>query len=286
VLKWIRNYFGFNKSETYGSVFLFLFMGIMLISTPLYEMYLTNSNLPVSQSQLDSVVTKVSAKVEISNDTLFVFDPNLVSIDNLQLLGLQEYLAKRIDKFRLAGGFFYQSSDLYKIYGIDSSWVQKTSSFMVFKTKPVKQVQSDVKPKIEKKISKHDINLADTTQLKSLKGIGTVLSNRIIKFREKLGGFYTMEQLKDVYGLPTELIDNLYQSFFVANDFKPVQIKINTCLKEELASHPYFDWKSADLIINYRKQHFPLKSAEDLLEIPVISPELVKKVTPYLSFEY
>jgi len=261
-------------------------MGIMLISTPLYEMYLTNSNLPVSQSQLDSVVTKVSAKVEISNDTLFVFDPNLVSIDNLQLLGLQEYLAKRIDKFRLAGGFFYQSSDLYKIYGIDSSWVQKTSSFMVFKTKPVKQVQSHVKPKIEKKISKHDINLADTTQLKSLKGIGTVLSNRIIKFREKLGGFYTMEQLKDVYGLPTELIDNLYQSFFVANDFKPVQIKINTCLKEELASHPYFDWKSADLIINYRKQHFPLKSAEDLLEIPVISPELVKKVTPYLSFEY
>jgi len=293
MLKWVRNHLGFSKAETYGTIVIFMFMGILIISTPLYEMYLTAHGLPVSTQLLDSVSLGGSIPAPVSDtlffsDTLFYFDPNTSTPEEFTLLGLPEYLSLRIQKFRNSGMSFRQPKDLYGIYGMDSLWVKRVMPYIKILQgkKDGKGPAKPYKNRQETQNVKIDINKTDTTSLMRIRGIGSVLSKRIIKFRDRLGGFISIQQLSEVYGLSPEVVEKLQESFFVEENFSPVKIDINTSTKENLASHPYFDFKMAELIINFRDQHFPLKSPEDLLQIPKIEPEFLKKISPYLSFAY
>jgi len=282
--RWIRNNFGFSRSETYGTIILFFFIGIMIISTPLYEMYLVKKGLPLNVILLDSLV-QVNEPQE--QDTIFYFDPNTISQEQLQLLGMPQYLAIRFQKFRNAGGRFNKVEDVYGIYGLDSQWVQKVSPYIRFnKSKEFSPKKRSSKRTTQVQSEKKDINLADTTSLKEVRGIGSVLSKRIIKFRDKLGGFVSLDQLSEVYGISPELAEKIKTSFYLEGDFVPKKIEINFCTIENLASHPYLNYKIAEMIINFRDQHYPVKSAVELLPIPQLDSVILKKINPYLSFRH
>jgi competence ComEA-like helix-hairpin-helix protein len=128
-----------------------------------------------------------------------------------------------------------------------------------------------------------NINTADTAQLKKIRGIGSKLSARIVKFRDKLGGFGNMGQLQEVYGLSPEVIDSLQKYTFVESSFRPQQFNVNEATIEQLRQHPYIGFNLARHIIAYRTQHGPFQALEDLQKIKTIDPATFQKIRPYLA---
>jgi competence ComEA-like helix-hairpin-helix protein len=128
-----------------------------------------------------------------------------------------------------------------------------------------------------------ELNTADSTQLETLRGIGPALSARIVKYRNRLGGFYKKEQLLDVYGLDSVKFEELKNQ--VSVDPVTVQkINVNTATFDEMKKHPYLSYKQMNAIIQYRKQHGVYRSVEDLREIAIINEEILRKIEPYLTY--
>jgi competence protein ComEA len=236
------------------------------------------------------------------NSSFFAFDPNQISVNQWKSLGLKPYLAERIEKYRSKGGKFKIKSDLQKIYGFPEdlykrlyAYIQLPESLTDSKvTKEYKQEKStDVisenfpKKEYSKKgntLQTFDINTADTAQLKQIRGIGAVISERIVKFRNSVGGFHSLEQVKEVYGIKDEVYQELSKYALMSKGFEVKKININTATLDLLKAHPYIGYKNAQIIINYRNQHGNYTSADDLLKTKVIDQTQVEKLKPYLVF--
>jgi len=203
---------------------------------------------------------------------LFPFDPNTVSKSGWDSLGVHSYIAERINKYLAKGGCFKSPRDLLKIYGFDSLKLEELLPFIRIKTK--------MKPQIVKL----DLNRADTNQLITLPGIGLYFANKIIDYRSKLGGFYNINQLADIYGLRKSRVDSL--SFFLVVDLEIQRsININKATVEELSKHPYISYREASDIIRFRKRKGVILDLEILLKKKILRESAYKRVKPYLILE-
>jgi DNA uptake protein ComE-like DNA-binding protein len=125
---------------------------------------------------------------------------------------------------------------------------------------------------------------ADSILLQIVPGIGPGLSGRIIKYRENLGGYYSKNQLNEIYGLKPETIEEIWTYF----DFNPLisrKIPINSSDTNQLSAHPYISYGEAKVIIAYRNQHGQFNSVIDLKNIKIFKEEWISRIEPYLSFE-
>jgi competence ComEA-like helix-hairpin-helix protein len=136
--------------------------------------------------------------------------------------------------------------------------------------------------RIKKELFAVDINLADSASLCMLPGIGSKLASRIIHFRDKLGGFYDIEQVAETYGLPDSTYDRI-KPFLNLGTKALVTININEADLSRLRQHPYIGWTIAKALVQYREQHGPFSSVEDISKISAISTDQVKRLIPYLS---
>jgi competence ComEA-like helix-hairpin-helix protein len=135
-----------------------------------------------------------------------------------------------------------------------------------------------------KNIAAIDINLADTSQWIALPGVGSKLAFRIVNFRDKLGGFYSIEQVGETYALPDSTFQKI-KSRLRVNGSSLRTININTATVEQLKMHPYIKWNIANAMIQYRQQHGPYQSVEDLQKIAIVTPEWLQKVAPYFTVQ-
>jgi competence ComEA-like helix-hairpin-helix protein len=215
---------------------------------------------------------------------LFVFNPNTVTVEELEQLGFPQFLAQRIDNYRQKGGRFKLKADLQKIYGMPADLYEQLYNYIDLPEGKTKDTPKEntifTKNNLQKTI---DLNQADTTDLIKLRGIGSKLANRIVSFREKLGGFYDFEQLKEVYGLSPEAIAEMQSRCTLPDKPTVRQLNINTSDEVALKNHPYIGYKLAGLIVAYRKQHGNYKEIEDLLKIKVMTQEQLVKMKPYLA---
>jgi len=129
-----------------------------------------------------------------------------------------------------------------------------------------------------------ELNTADTTILKKVPGIGTVYANRIVKFRESLGGFYSVSQLKEVYGMDEEKYNEL-RAWFKADTSTLRKVRINEASFDSLLYHPYIDYSQARIILKLRRQKGKLSDWESLHLLEEFAKEDKMRLTPYLSFE-
>jgi DNA uptake protein ComE-like DNA-binding protein len=294
---WIKNFFGFTRAQVNGSLVLLLIIVLALFSEPLWHWWASRQpyDFSTDHALLDSLVAHWPEKShpevnESHNATLkrFKFNPNLASMEELVSLGFSSSMAQRIVRYREKGGNFRVKSDLLKIYGIDSSFYLKLSALIELPEKVVlpKKTQSPravFEPKsLSPKIEHFDLNTADTSQLKRIRGIGEKLSLRIVKYRDALGGFITPDQLREVYGLDSVVIGRLREQASVQNDFRPEQIDLNTSTEKEIAAHPYLS-KAARSIVSYRFQHGPFTKVEDIRNIGSLDEKLVNKIMPYIT---
>ena len=289
---WFRHYFGFTTKESKGFLVLMGVLGFVLLLPTLYDAF-EPAPQPIevlvkelkAYSALQILETKqVSAKSTI---TLFTFDPNTSSESDFIRLGLPNFLAKRIVNYRTKGGKFRKAADFAKIYGLRETDFQRLLPYIQLDEIERKEYPKTVyekkvfSPTFSKTI---DLNLADTSDLKRINGIGSVLALRIIKYRNKLGGFANATQLREVYGLDS-LVANLTLSKFVLQDKNLLRrISINQLPSDSLSKHPYIGRKSAKTLTNYRTQHGAFHSKEDILKSKALESDKVEKLMPYLEF--
>ena len=233
------------------------------------------------------------------------FNPNTVNASELLAMNIPAKVINNLLKYRQKGGHFSQKEEFRKIYGLNDSLYIVIAPYLNIdkETSSEKTIVEDdnenktmipendfeiiVKTnpkKIRKELSLFDINTADTSALKKIYGVGDVLSLRIVKYRELLGGFVTKQQLKEVYGLSPETVDNISQRCFIGDHFEPVKIKVNFATVAELKRHPYLSYDDAMSLVNYRSQHGPFQDVQDIHKSKVFSEQQIELITRYFSF--
>lgn len=128
-----------------------------------------------------------------------------------------------------------------------------------------------------------DINTADTSRLQQLRGIGPVFASRIVRYRNSLGGFTSVDQLLEVYGMSYERFSDI-APHIVASPSNIRKISINDASLAQLRQHPYLDYHQALAIIDYRKNVGPIHNADDLLKINLIDLPTARKISPYIQY--
>ncbi len=138
--------------------------------------------------------------------------------------------------------------------------------------------------KVEYAIVKIDLNHCDTSDIKSIPMFGSARAKKVIEYRDQLGGFHSVQQLKEIYILQELESDFLNQYFFVQNnDYQ--KIKINSISYADLKNHPYFDAYLAKQVIKYREKTGPISSLEELQKATNAYASLIEKMRPYISFD-
>jgi competence protein ComEA len=220
---------------------------------------------------------------------LFYFDPNTLSVDGWKKLGVREKTANTIQNYLSKGGRFYKPEDIGKIWGLHEDEVKRLLPYVRIEQKPatgfnkypnVEPGKTYEKPKYT--IATVDINNADTSAFITLPGIGSKLAARIIAFREKLGGFYKIEQVAETYGLPDSTFQKI-KAKLVINGSNVKKLNINTAPVDELKTHPYLRYNIANAIVQYRSQHGNFSAVSDLKKIMMITDDIYNKAAPYLT---
>jgi competence protein ComEA len=219
---------------------------------------------------------------------LFEFDPNTISLEGWKKLGLNEKTAKTIIKYRSKGGRFYKPEDLTRIWTLPPGFYDHIKNYINCESVTSRLEHNSYSNNNnnnnrvwKKEISIIEINQADTNAFIQLPGIGSRLAQRIINFRNKLGGFYSIDQIAETYGLPDSTFKRIRTYLKSGDDVK--KISINESSKEELKAHPYIKWNLANAIIEYRNQHGTFKRLEELKNIVLINDSTFSKIAPYLS---
>ncbi len=217
---------------------------------------------------------------------LFPFDPNTLDATGWQRLGLKDRTITIIQNFLAKGYRFKKPEDLQKIYGLKPDEAERMIPFVQIaatttETNLPAKTNPNLFPVKEYKPTILNINTADTTAFIALPGIGSKLASRIILYRGKLGGFISVNQVGETYGLPDSTFQKI-KNRFQCESFAPQQISINTADAEKLKSHPYIRWSIANAIVNYRTQHGNFKSVDDLKNIALITDEIFQKMKPYV----
>jgi competence protein ComEA len=216
----------------------------------------------------------------------FYFDPNTIDEAGWRKLGVKEKTIGTIKNYLAKGGKFYKPADIEKIWGFSKHEVERLVPFVKIEQQPNVKFNSNKadKPTYERKTftpSLIDINSADTSAFIALPGIGSKLSQRIIGFREKLGGFYKIEQVAETFGLPDSTFQKI-KARLILSDAQVKPININTATIDELKSHPYIRFTFANAIVQYRSQHGGFSTVPDLKKIILITDNVYNKLLPYL----
>lgn len=225
------------------------------------------------------------------NDTIhyktFLFNPNIISVDSLKLLGLLNAEINHLVNLRNKGAKFYNKTN-FNISSWRHNKLLEIRPLLIFeqeqqtKMNNPKEVVANIElPSLKTTIGLIDINKADETILKNLKGIGDVYAKKIIKNRDLLGGYYHLNQLSFV--LPDTLLTKI-KPYLEIKPNSHKRLKINKIDQNSLASHPLFKYK-AEMIINYRNNHGNFKNIQDIWKIQSIKKDFIDKVEPYLDFE-
>lgn len=303
----IEDYLTFTKRERIGAIFFVLVVGGSVFLPRLFAP--TPPPLQLQQKSalvlaMDTLLHRESTKPTFRNVTnnnayqyerstssgfsdgeLFLFDPNTVTAEDWQRLGLNARTSKTITNYISKGGKFYKPEDLQKIWGMPEGFYERVKAYVritsVQKASPQFNDNRTAFVKEERKPTVIDINGTDTTALIALPGIGNKLAARIVAFREKLGGFHSVEQIGETYGLPDSTFQKIKGRLQVdENSIR--KIKVNTATKDELKAHPYIRWNLANAIVEYRNQHGDFKNLDELKNIVLVDEATFKKIEPYL----
>ncbi len=299
--QFLSSYFGFNKQQRNGLfvlVILILTLFVLRLSLshfikpePLLIADFSNIQFPESNSSFTYNDTSKTKRNNPSSGTLFVFNPNTVTKEQLLKLGFKDKTANIFLNYRNKGGHFNKKEDVKKVYGISESFYTKLEPFILLEndakkipsqnsTGPVASVAPTTAVRSKTKL---ELNSADSLQLLELRGIGPAFTKRILKYRSLLGGFVSVNQLSEVYGMEDELFQSLKNEVSI-NPSLARKIDLNNENFKELNKHPYLSYEDMKAIFNYRRKNGPINSLEQVKEI--ISDETAyNKLLPYLDIK-
>jgi competence protein ComEA len=280
----IRGYFEFNKQQKIAVVLITTLLTIGITISSIYrsiEPKVEAEKYSYLEEAKDSLLAIGKVDSQITVDSLFYFDPNTISKKDLIKLGFKSKTAQTLINFRVYKRF-EKAEDISSIYGLKEELRLKITPYV-----RIKPSRINAKPKTSEsksvEVVRIEINTADSSEWVKLRGIGAVLAVRIIKYRNALGGFYSTNQLDEIYGIGEGYLDQIKaQCYLVKPDLK--LIKINKWEYRELIGHPYMSKDQVKQILQLRREVGSLESYNELKEQKIFSLEELKKIKPYLSF--
>ena len=300
----VKNYFNFNKGERIGIIVVIAII-IVVLSYPYvikvavkdnpdeflrfskeieqFEKSLKNAADSVDEARkLD--FQQMDRSVAENKITPFIFNPNLLPSEQWSKMGLKDWQIKVIKKYEAKGGKFYKKEDFKRMFCISPSEYEILEPYISIPER--KDEYSNRKPEI-KEIKKKvlvDLNTADSVTLLTLYGIGPSFAKRIIKYRNLLGGFYSKNQLLEVYGFDQDRLDKI-EMYCDVSSGGIKKININTVRTDELKKHPYLDYYTAKAIVDQRVILGRFTSMQQLKAIPLIHEDLFNKIQHYFVME-
>jgi len=302
-MKWVRTWlvenFGYSKKEANGSVVLLIFILTAFILSYAYDHYQYASYeysdekdlklLEAWASQINWREGEAAEQVEEANWALRGlkrFDPNKITEAELLSMNFPKYVAANWGKYVGRGGKFYRNHDLLKLYGMDTALYLQVEPYLFIESVGNTPTPVPVYKNVASAESKArmDINSATIEDLQKVRGIGPTFSERIVKYRKRLGGFARREQLREVYGLKDETIEALWAQFEMDSTKCCAKLPINQVVFDSLRRHPYLNYNQARAIIAYREQHGSYSAWTDLAEIKILPDSVILKIKPYFDF--
>ena len=225
---------------------------------------------------------------------LFPFDPNTADSTQLLRLGLQPWQVRNIYRYRAAGGVYRQPRDFARLYGLTVKQYRQLEPYIriqeeykpaadYYAHEPVREQRDTVQYPVKLQFGECIVlNNADTTTLRKVPGIGSYFARKIVEYRERLGGYYRVQQLLEINDFPETAV-----SFFIIPDstLPSRKLNINRLSLNELKRHPYINFYQARAITDYRRLHGRIESLQQLKLIRDFTPEAIERLEPYVEYE-
>lgn len=242
----------------------------------------------------EEAAVDVEKKEERGEVVMKEFDPN--TVDSLTLIGfgLKPWKVKNFLHYREAGKVFRSAEDLGDTYG----WTEEDVEMLASYVRVGKQYEKKEK-KVEEReewrqqaektehtsnkfhtLTKVDVNTADTAMLRRIPGVGAKISEAIVRYREKLGGFYSVEQLREIKMVSPELLE-----WMEVSSPNVQKIPVNEASFQALNSHPYISYEQTKALLQYIRLYGKVKDEQALLETGIFTKEDVERLKPYLVYE-
>ena len=231
----------------------------------------------------------------------FPFDPNTADSTQLLRLGLQPWQVRNIYKYRAKGGIYRQKEDFAKLYGLTVKQYRDLEPYirisrdyqpaaMLVETRESRYSRgsrdtreprdSSLRYPVKIKENEHVVlNTADTTQLRTVPGIGAYYAKEIVRHGQWLGGYVSIDQLDEIEGFPQES-----KKYFVIQGASPKKLNVNKLNLQQLRKHPYINYYQAKTILDYRRLHGKITSLDDLRLSKDFPPEAIRRLEPYVEF--
>ena len=291
--KIIQSYFKFSKGQRLGILLLFALIVIFQLGYYFVDFSSLSTTSPEKekwlslQSQIDSMKQQKLNYIP----KIYPFNPNFISDYKGYKLGMSVSEIDRFLAFRKGNKYVNSPKEFQDVTKVSDSLLNAISPYFKFpdwvnnkkEFKDYKKYPNTAFAKKEKTVI-IDINKATQEDLIKIYGIGEAISLRILKLKESLGGFVSMEQMNDVWGLSPEVIENLNSHFKVSELPNLKKIDINNASLKELSQFPYFNSQLAKQIVTFRSMNGDFKNVNDLTKIKGLSIDKAIIIALYLDF--
>ena len=291
--KWFSSYFSFSKSQRSGLLILLVLIVVLQTVYFFVDFSLPIKNNPKKDTWLSvqSEIDSLKEQARFSGSRLYPFNPNYISDYKGYKLGMSVQEIDRLLAYRKQNKFVNSAEEFQKVTKVSDSLISRIAPYFKFpdwvnekrKSSSISSYRNPVFTTSEKLVVL-DINTASLEDLVKVYGIGEVIAQRILSYRESLGSFVVMEQLNEVWGLSPEVLVNLNKRFKVKSQLGIKKVNINNASIKELAQFPYFKYALAKQIVIYRSMNGPIVETTDLTKIKGMPNDKIKIIALYLDF--
>lgn len=232
-------------------------------------------------------------------EAFFGFNPNEITKADWVSLGLSPYQADGVMRFKDRIGGFKSKRDLERVYVLPDGWFARHKAdvelpddkphrakpqYTDYKSKATSQFAREFPKKVAETVTLVELNAADSLDLMDIRGVGAKSARQVIRYRNALGGFRTIEQLAEIRYLHPNVLQKLMETVRVdSNLIRP--LNLNEVAVEDLAKHPYLSWKMAQSIIDMRAHRKRFSHVDEILEHHRMTDSLFLQIRPYIYVE-
>lgn len=297
-----KDFFYYSKSER-RAVYVLLVMIAVLVVAVFWTSEQQDSSQQIVSDSLECKNHGLDTENKAGNPlgeakqpaALFPFEPNLADSMELVRLGLPAYVVRNVIKYRQKGGRFSTPEAFSRIYGLSEEKFAELKPYIYISKDFVRKLvveekrhawEEKAKKDTLKKNFKYpegtwvDVNLADTSELKKIPGIGSGIANRIVSYRTRLGGFYSLEQLCEVKFVTPEMLE-----WFKLEADSIRKLEINKAGLDKLRAHPYLNFYQAKVILEHRRTRGKITSLSQLSLYEEFTEKDLLRLSAYLSFD-